>query len=134
MEAVSLSETLLHSVTTQKTINEVTLSVTTAMFSDRPVSSGSKTGVSRFNMIRHSFTTHLLDGEASIMLLKKILAEDGWFTHLLCCTLVPLHHHHHMSVMELEHLLTRSGLTYLEVSSEVCHDSFCQLGNKSILS
>ena len=34
-----------------------------------------------------------------------------------------------MSVMELGHLLTRSGLTYLEVSSEVCHDSFCQFGN-----
>ena len=32
-----------------------------------------------------------------------------------------------MSVMGLGHLLTRSGLTYLEVSSEVCHDSFCQL-------
>ena len=31
--------------------------------------------------------------------------------------------------MELGHLLTRSGLTYLEVSSKVCHDSFCQLGN-----
>jgi len=26
-------------------------------------------------------------------------------------------------------LLTRSGLTYPEVSSKVCHDSFCQLGN-----
>ena len=39
------------------------------------------------------------------------------------------HHHHHLSVMELRHLLTRSGLTYPEVSSEVCHDSFCQLGN-----
>ena len=26
-------------------------------------------------------------------------------------------------------LLTRSGLTYLEVSSKVCQDSFCQLGN-----
>jgi hypothetical protein len=34
-----------------------------------------------------------------------------------------------MSVMELGHLLTRSGLMYLEVSSTVCHDSFCQLGN-----
>ena len=44
--------------------------------------------------------------------------------------LVYHHHHHHMSVMELDHLLTRSGLTYLEVSSEVCHDSFCQLGNR----
>jgi len=44
------------------------------------------------------------------------------------------HHHHHMSVMELGHLLTRSGLTYLGVSSEVCHDSFCQLGNSVSLS
>ena len=33
--------------------------------------------------------------------------------------------------MELGHLLTCSGLTYLEVSSEVCHDSFCQLGNSA---
>ena len=31
--------------------------------------------------------------------------------------------------MELGHLLTRSGPTYPEVSSKVCHDSFCQLGN-----
>jgi len=45
-----------------------------------------------------------------------------------------VNHHHHMSVMELGHLLTRSGLTYLEVSSEVCHDSFCQLGNRVSLS
>jgi len=37
--------------------------------------------------------------------------------------------HHHVFVMELGHLLTRSGLTYPEVSSKVCHDSFCQLGN-----
>jgi len=44
------------------------------------------------------------------------------------------HHHHHMSVMELGHLLTRSGLTYLEVSSEVCHNSFCQMGNSVSLS
>jgi len=29
-------------------------------------------------------------------------------------------------VMELGHLLTRSGLTYPEVSSKVYHDSFCQ--------
>jgi hypothetical protein len=39
------------------------------------------------------------------------------------------HHHHHISVMELGHLLTSSGLMYPEVSSKVCHDSFCQLGN-----
>jgi len=31
--------------------------------------------------------------------------------------------------MELGHLLTRSGLTYTEVSSKVYHDSFCQLGS-----
>ena len=31
--------------------------------------------------------------------------------------------------MELGHLLTRSGLTYPEVSSNVYHDSFCQLGS-----
>jgi hypothetical protein len=46
-----------------------------------------------------------------------------------CLTVDHHHHHHHMSVMELGHLLTRSGVTYLEVSSTVCHDSFCQLGN-----
>jgi len=39
------------------------------------------------------------------------------------------HHHHHISVMELGHLLTRAGLTYPEVFSKICHDSFCQLGN-----
>jgi hypothetical protein len=44
-----------------------------------------------------------------------------------------LERHHHTSVMELSHLLTRSGLTYLEVSSKVCHDSFCQLGNSITL-
>ena len=38
-------------------------------------------------------------------------------------------HHRHISVMELGHLLTRSGLTYPEVSSKVYHDSFCQLGS-----
>jgi hypothetical protein len=37
------------------------------------------------------------------------------------------YHHHHISVMQLGHLLTRSGLTYPEGSSKVYHDSFCQL-------
>ena len=37
--------------------------------------------------------------------------------------------HHHVSIVELGHLLTRSGLTYLEVSSKVYHDSFCQSGS-----
>jgi len=35
--------------------------------------------------------------------------------------------------MELGHLLTPSSLTYPEVSSRVCHDSFCQLGNSVLL-
>ena len=34
-----------------------------------------------------------------------------------------------ISVVELGHLLTRSGLTYPEISSKVYHDSFCQLEN-----
>jgi len=38
-------------------------------------------------------------------------------------------HHHHIFVMGFGHLLTLSGLTYPEVSSKVCHDSFCQLEN-----
>jgi len=48
---------------------------------------------------------------------------------LLCLWVLSRHHHHHISVMELGHLLTHSCLTYPEVSSKVCHDSFCQLGN-----
>jgi len=39
-----------------------------------------------------------------------------------------------MSVMELGHLLIRSGLTDLEVSSEVFYDSLCQVGNSVSLS
>ena len=37
------------------------------------------------------------------------------------------HHHHHIPFIQLGHLLTRSGLTYPEVSLKVYHDSFCQL-------
>ena len=36
------------------------------------------------------------------------------------------YHHRHVSVMEMGHLLTCSVLTYPEVSSKICHDSFCQ--------
>ena len=39
------------------------------------------------------------------------------------------HYHRHIFVMGLGHLLTRSGLTYPELSSKFCHDSFCQLEN-----
>ena len=45
--------------------------------------------------------------------------------------LYAIHHHHlhhHISVMQLGHLLTRSGLTNPEVSSKVYQDSFCELG------
>jgi len=31
--------------------------------------------------------------------------------------------------MEMDHFLTHSGLTYPEVSSNVCHGSFCQLAS-----
>jgi len=37
------------------------------------------------------------------------------------------HHHNHISVMQLGHLLTRSCLTYPQVSLKVYHDSFCHL-------
>ena len=43
------------------------------------------------------------------------------------------HHHYHISFMELGHLLTRSGLSYPEVSLKVYHDSFCQLGTSVLL-
>jgi len=36
------------------------------------------------------------------------------------------HHHHRISVTQLGHLLTPSGLTYPEFSSKVYYDSFCQ--------
>jgi len=39
------------------------------------------------------------------------------------------HHHHHIYFMGLGHLLTRSGLTYPDVSPKVYHNSFCQLGS-----
>jgi hypothetical protein len=68
--------------------------------------------------------------------LRNVLYAQECFYHLLNDVFIHSHHHHHhhMSVMELGHLLTCSGLTYLEVSSEVCHDSFCQLGNSVSLS
>ena len=53
-----------------------------------------------------------------------------WFKLLFACWINHFHHHHHhISIMELGHLLTCFGLTYPEVSSKVCHDSFCQLQN-----
>jgi hypothetical protein len=46
-----------------------------------------------------------------------------------CPDIVSHHHHHHIPVTDLSHLSTRSGLTCQEVSSQVCHDSFCHSGN-----
>ena len=58
---------------------------------------------------------------ARILLLKLGLQTSRFFT------VASRHHHHHrISVMELGPLLTRSVLVYPEVSSKVCHDSFCQ--------
>ena len=62
----------------------------------------------------------------------KLHQGYGWgSSNLIVFT---IHHHHRISVMELGHLLTHSGLMYPEVSSKVCHDSFCQLGNSVSLS
>ena len=59
--------------------------------------------------------------------------KKPWRRLDVSCTHVNHHHrhrhHHHISVMELGHLLTRSCLTYTEVSSKVYHDSYCQLGS-----
>ena len=46
-----------------------------------------------------------------------------------CLRTESLYCHHIVSVMQLGHLLTRSDLTYPDVSSKVCHDSFCQSRN-----
>ena len=72
---------------------------------------------------------------------RKIAKTDHEFRHIRLS--VQLHgkirlsldnHHHHVSVMDLGHFLTRSGLTYPEVASQVCHDSFCQSGRSVSLS
>ena len=57
------------------------------------------------------------------------LKSSSWLFSLDAGMGIYHHHHHHRSVTELGHLLTHSGLTYPEVSSKVCHDSFCQLEN-----
>ena len=56
------------------------------------------------------------------------LSGHDKMVHFIVVSLVSIYNfdHHHVSVMQLAHLLTRSGLTYPEVSSKVYHDSFCQ--------
>jgi len=71
---------------------------------------------------------------------RGVVAHRDWLVNFtdFRCSVILLHsnvcvwflkvvnyHHHHISFMELGHLLTRSGLTYPEVSSKVYHDSFC---------
>jgi len=51
------------------------------------------------------------------------------FIIIIIIIIITYQHHHNISFMELGHLLTRSDLTYPEVSSKVNHDSFCQLGS-----
>ena len=48
-------------------------------------------------------------------------------TFILFITIITIY------VMELGHLLARSGLTYPEVSPQVYHDSFCQLGSSILI-
>ena len=69
-------------------------------------------------------------------LIKEMIVVIKWnvSAKFMCThsrvTISPLtQRHHHISLMELDQSLTRSGPTYQEVSSKVCHDSFCLLGN-----
>ena len=67
---------------------------------------------------------------ASLTLIVQVALpynKTGRTSVLYNCILYNHHHHHHISVMVLGHLLTRSGLTYPDISSKVYHDSFCQL-------
>jgi hypothetical protein len=69
------------------------------------------------------------------LLLLLLLMSSSSSSPCTCAIFVTGHlafdHHHHISIMELGHLLPRSGLTYPEVSSKVCHDSFCHSPNHS---
>ena len=64
-----------------------------------------------------------------VLCLEKKWILINHFGRLLACfeRLQTFSCHHHISFMDLGHLLTRSVLTYPEVSSQVCHDSFCHL-------
>jgi len=60
-----------------------------------------------------------------------VFTDMVWYVLYLEIGIKGFYHHHHyrISFMEFGHLLTRSSLTYPEVSSKVYHDSFCQLGS-----
>ena len=65
--------------------------------------------------------------EATCVSYMYTMYQNGWIWNF--SILSQQFHHHHISFMELSHLLTRSSLTYPEVSSKVYHDSFCQMGS-----
>ena len=56
-----------------------------------------------------------------------VLTVKAFEQYKLCYSNNNNNNNQHISFMELGHLLTRSGLTYPEVSSKVYHDSFCKL-------
>jgi len=60
-----------------------------------------------------------------LLAIKETNAD--WIHNTVDWSSAPFVHHHHISLMQLGHLLTSSGLTYPEVSSKVYYDSFCQL-------
>ena len=67
----------------------------------------------------HYWFWHNLTHFLHYRLLAKFSSHFCWF-HF---PRVHHHHHHHISFMELGHLLTRSSLTYPEVSPKVYHDN-----------
>ena len=67
-----------------------------------------------------------------IQLLKR-LATEAQLSRDAKKLVARIWYYHHTSFMEVGHLLTRSGLTYPEVSSKIYNDSFCQLGSSGSL-
>jgi hypothetical protein len=66
--------------------------------------------------------------ETRCYMIQLLGLEWTAFEQMIGRVLAEHYHHHHISFMELNHLLTRSSLTYPEVSSKVYLDSFCQMG------
>ena len=73
--------------------------------------------------MRETSVYYKRDYVAFILRLAVVFGHPLGYVGLSC--------HHQISFMELGHLLTRSDLTYPEVSSKVYHDSFCQLWSLS---
>jgi hypothetical protein len=81
-------------------------------------------------VLRPAWLTNNLGYDQKILVLTydqslatRMPVKDTWVTTVGARS---NHHHHHISVMQLGHVLTRSGLTCPKASSKVCHDSFCQ--------